>query len=167
MKRKLSKLCILFLLLGLGTLYAFLHKSEGVSGNEWILAQKAYVGTLADFAEDLDDVYALYISGGMDKTTFLTEWEKLSSVYEILSLKKAQDDKKHPVAPEGHTKSTKRGAEALEEIQNAFGELLSYSVADGKPVKRTELLYRHMACSKKIQEEIDVFMKAYQEAKGR
>lgn len=146
-------------------LFYLTQRVHGVSGNQWILKQKEQINILTDFSEDLDDVYALYISGAMDKSSFLDEWQRLSEAYSIIELQRKQQNEKNTVAPEEHTEISKKGAEAINTVFLDFRLLLNASVKDGIPVKRTELLYNHMAYSKQIQEELDIFIKAYKKAK--
>ena len=162
-KKLLIVVTIVFFLTS--TLFYITQKVNGITGNEWILKQKEQIYMLADFSQNLDDVYALYISGAMDKDSFLAEWQRLSDAFGVMEFQRTQDSEKNVVAPEKHTKTSREGAEAINTIFYDFRLLLNASVKDSIPIPRTELLYQHLDYSKKITEELEIFMKAYQKAK--
>ena len=125
-KRKiwLPVVIILILIFVIG-IAASMPKSSEISGIEYFSMQGRYMDDLENFADQMDDVVSLYISGAIKEEDFLIHLQQLEEEEKIMKGLYDKEKKENPVKTGSHTYDTKAGCEAVEACFFAFESLVS------------------------------------------
>lgn len=126
-------------------------EERGITGNEWLVKQKVLLDDLSAFTEGMDEVYSLYLVGGISATDFLTELRLLKQQYVILNQFYIQLKNDNPVKEGSHSYVSKRGSDGIATYYSLLGEVIDNSVdAKGSPLKAEELAYVYMAYQQQL-----------------
>lgn len=132
-----------------------------VTGNEWLLIQKQSLQDLESYTSGMDEVFALYIVGGISDNDFLSEVELLKQQYKILKQFRVELKTAHPVKEGSHSYVSKRGTDALENYYRTIGEILDYAITDdGKPRSADELAYGYLAFQQTLSTSLAEYITA-------
>lgn len=127
------------------------EKETGITGNEWLMKQEVLLEDLSAFTEGMDEVYALYIVGGISSEDFLLELRLLKQQYAILNQFYTQLKNENPVKEGTHSYVSKRGSDAIATYYSLLGEVIDNSVdKNGTPLKADELAYVYMAYQQQL-----------------
>ena len=129
-KVSIKKMLITVLMASAGALLvlwgitAFREYNRYISGDEWFAKQYVYVNDLADYADSVDTVMALYQCGTISKEDYLSHISVLKS--ELGIMRKDYNDEKeaHPVRTGTYTYTTKKGCEAVESLYDIYDDIL-------------------------------------------
>ena len=122
------------------------NEESYITGNEWLLTQKKCLKDLEAYTAGMDEVFSLYIVGGITDEDFIAEHNLLKQQYEILKKFRAELKADNPVKEGSHSYVSKRGSDALDKYYDTVGELLDYAIKeDGKPRPTKELSYGYLA----------------------
>lgn len=126
-------------------------EETGITGNEWLVKQKVLLEDLSAFTEGMDEVYSLYLVGGISESDFLTELRLLKQQYAILNQFYAQLKNENPVKEGTHSYVSKRGSDAIANYYTILGEVIDNSVDEkGSPLKADQLAYVYMAYQQQL-----------------
>lgn len=127
------------------------NKESGITGNEWLVKQKVLLEDLSAFTEGMDEVYSLYLVGGISESDFLTELRLLKQQYAILNQFYVQLKNENPVKEGTHSYVSKRGSDAIANYYSILGEIFDNSVdGKGSPLKADQLAYVYMAYQQQL-----------------
>ena len=119
---------------------------EYITGNEWLVKQKASLTDLDAYTSNMDEVISLYAIGSMSETDFSAELDLLKQQYDILVALREKLKQENPIKEGSHSYLSKRGTDALDRYYDTLGEVLNnLTTADGNPLAPEEMTYRYMA----------------------
>ena len=155
--KRLLAICIAVCLLC--TLLVGCSEEENyITGNEWLLVQKQSLTDLEAYMSGVDEVFSLYIVGGITDDDFIEELSLLKQQYEILKKFRSELKAENPVKEGSHSYVSKRGSDALDNYYKTVGELLEYAVnEEGKPLPPDELSYGYLA----YQQTLSTYLSEY------
>lgn len=136
-------------------------KEEGVTGNEWLVIQKACLEDLEAYAAGMDEVYTLYLTSAITQEDFLTEVRLLKAQY--ITLNQFYDDMKakNPVKEGTHSYISKRGTEGMEKCYSVLGKILEDTVdGQGRPKAPKELSYTYLAYKQELTTALSEYVTA-------
>ena len=144
--KRLLAICIAVCLLC--TLLVGCSEEENyITGNEWLLVQKQSLTDLEAYMSGVDEVFSLYIVGGITDDDFIEELSLLKQQYEILKKFRSELKAENPVKEGSHSYVSKRGSELLEYAVNE----------EGKPLPPDELSYGYLA----YQQTLSTYLSEY------
>ena len=149
-----------FLVLAAIGIWWYFSYSKSVSGPEWLAMQDTYIDQMESYADEMDDVFALYISGNISQEDFKNHIAVLKGEFSIMlkAYEKAQKD--NPIRTGSHTYSSKIGCESVEKCFETIGNILEMA-SDEKNSSDTSILgYKYLA----YQQEIIVSLSDYMAA---
>jgi hypothetical protein len=136
-------------------------EDDYITGNEWLLVQKQSLSDLEAYTSGMDEVFSLYIVGGITENDFVAELDLLKQQYEILKKFRSELKVANPVKEGSHSYVSKRGTDALDDYYDTIGELLDYAVNDsGKPLSPDELSYGYMAYQQTLSTSLSEYVTA-------
>lgn len=159
----MRRLIIVTLLLSLllGILSSCGSAKKGITGNEWLVKQKDCLDDLQAYANGMDEVYVLYITGAITADDFSAELNLLRQQYKILLGFYDTMKSENPVIPESHSYISKRGSDAISRLYEVFQDILDNSVdADGVPFPADQLSYTYLAYRQVIINDLVEYMTA-------
>nr|WP_303183333.1 hypothetical protein [Lachnoclostridium phocaeense] len=107
------------------TVRFYLSYSNERTGEEWFSCQATYMKDCEAFANGMDDVFSLYISGSIAEDDFLVHIKILEEQLEVMEAVYTEDEASHPVRLGTHTYSTKKGCDAVKGCFGVFGDILA------------------------------------------
>ena len=107
--------------------------AKGVTGNEWLLMQEERLDELELLADNMDEVFSLYVMGAIGSTDFLTEIELLKQQYAVMNEMYDAEKREYPILPENNSYAAQKGVEGLERVREILGAILNNAAADGVP----------------------------------
>lgn len=158
--KKQMRASVLVLLLSLTLLISGCSQKQ-ITGNEWLLKQKECLDTIEIFAEEMDEVYSLYIVGSMTEEDFIAEVRLLKAQHGVLTQYYDQLRSENPVKEGSHSYVSKRGSEGMEKCYKALGEMLDSSIKeDGRVLSVDELAYLYLAYRQEFSAAISEYVTA-------
>lgn len=136
--------------------------AKGISGNEWVLMQMSYLDELELFAENMDEVFSLYVIGAIGATDFLTEIDLLKEEYSIMDSVYKAEKQSHPILPESNSYAAQKGSEGFERVREILLLILNDAVVDGSPLSPEEAAYMYMAHKEELTDNLAVYLTAVQ-----
>lgn len=116
-------ICIIFA--GGGTFYYFHSIKDEITGEEYLKKQAVHVDELETYADNMDNVVALYLNGNIEEQDFINHLDVFQQELSLMKASYQQEKQEHPVKVGSHTYATKKGSEAIEECYEIFGKILS------------------------------------------
>lgn len=136
---------------------------DGISGDEWLMKQDVYMEDLQAFADGMDEVYSLYISGAISADDFSNELSVLKDQFAIIQAAYEQAKRENPILPEDYSYAAQRGVAGVENIRRILGEILDNSLdQDGTPLSPAQLLYMYLASGQELSNYLADYLTAYQ-----
>lgn len=143
---------------------------EYITGNEWLIVQKQCLTDLDAYTSGMDEVFSLYLVGGMEKNDFLQEIRVLKQQYAILKEFRVKLKADNPVKEGSHSYVSKRGTEALDNYYDTLGEILDYAIDEtGQPLPTNEMSYGYLAYKQSLTSSLSEYVTAvvwYEETKS-
>lgn len=165
-KRTFKKLChigipLIVIAVFIGTFFIKFKKDNGLSGNEWFSLQSEYMDKLTAFCLNMDEVYALYISGDMSESNFIMEYALLKNEWDVLDASYEKFLEENPVAPGGHSYISKRGEQAVNSLRVTIKDILD-STKEGNTIIGTDkMLYMYLAHNQQAQYHLAEYTVSY------
>ncbi len=134
-----------------------------VSGDKWLMQQEECVLGLQAFAENMDEVYSLYISGSISPDDFYNELSVLNAQLSVLKADYANRKAESPISPGNNSYEAQRGIQGIEGIQNTFQSILNESLdSSGAPLSPEPISYIYLAYRQQINSYLSDYITAYQ-----
>lgn len=142
----------------LACVFLFPKHDKGVTENEWLIHRKEDISNLEVLAENVEDVYTLYISGGMSAEQFVNERLLLVAQFNVCNKLYEDAKKDDKVIPGSASWISGEGVKSLENTFQYFGDLLNESVdGTGSPLSPEEMSYLYLSCKEKLTDSISAF----------
>ena len=132
--------------------------SREQSGMQWFQKQSGYLDTLNGYADSMDDVFALYLSGSINEEDFIVHLDGLQEELKIIYAAYCAEVRTHPVTIGSHTYMTKKGAESVENCYLLFQELIDMSYQNY--MAKDVLTYKYLAFHQKFIDSLSEYMTA-------
>lgn len=161
--KKISRIVLPLIVTALfvGTFFIKFKKDSGINGNEWFAMQSEYMDKLTAFCLNMDEVYALYISGDMSESNFIMEYALLKNEWEVLDASYERFLDENPIAPGGHSYISKRGEQAINSLRSTIKDILD-STKEGNTIIGTDkMLYMYLAHNQKAQYHLAEYTVSY------
>lgn len=136
--------------------------AKGVTGNEWLLMQEERLDELELLADNMDEVFSLYVMGAIGSTDFLTEIELLKQQYAVMNEMYDAEKREYPILPENNSYAAQKGVEGLERVREILGAILNNAAVDGVPLPPDEAAYMYMAYKDELADNLAVYITAVQ-----
>ena len=133
-------------------------ESKKITGEEWFDMQAEYISDFETYADTVDTVISLYISGSLDAEDMLSQISMFRSELIVLEQDYARAEEEHPVKAGTHTYASKRGCEAVEEIFTLYDNLME--TIENNYADRDVLLYKYLAFRDELTDSIAKYMAA-------
>lgn len=134
---------------------------EKITGNEWIAGQGEHLGALEGLAEEMDEVYSLYVIGAMDPSDMENEIKLLKLKYAACIRDYGTYNEEHPIAAGGHSWFSKKGWAALEGVHQEIKLLLDSTLdGDGTPLPTDQILYLYVSYRAELSDGLADFRAA-------
>lgn len=135
---------------------------KGTDAEEWILDRYETMGVIEMYCGELDDVVALYVSGGMTEEEYLQEVSVLNEEFSMMKEAREEDE----IKVGSHTEETKRGQEGYEAIWTHLGILTESLGSDPSLLDAKTLAYFYMAYRDALSQDFEDYYGAYLAAGG-
>lgn len=145
----------------IGTFFIKFKKDNGLNGNEWFSMQSEYMDKLTAFCLNMDEVYALYISGDMSEGNFIMEYALLKSEWEVLDASYEKFLEETPIAPGGHSYISKRGEQAVNSLRATIKDLLDSTKKNNTVIGTDKMLYMYLAHNQQAQYHLAEYTVSY------
>lgn len=140
----------------------FCSQSRKKDGNEFFGEQNTIMNTLTSFMEQMDNVYALYITGTMSSDDFLTQRQNLMIAYNLIQVDYDNYLAKNPVKTGSYSYVSRRGMNAIQSLRQNIQNLLDNTVDEiGQPLNRNEMAYIYMVYQECINEDLCEYAVAF------
>lgn len=160
MNKKLLKVIIsVILLFFVGWGIFLLTHPGGRTGAQWLAKQSEYMNQISTFAEDVDTITALYISGSISETDFLNHINVFEKELNILKNVYNDELKNTPVRIGTHTYYTKEGCESVKESYILMENILTMLKENSSD--KSTLSYKYIAYQQEVTQKVVTFMFAY------
>lgn len=151
------------LLVGAGAVLGiktYLNYSKQITGIEWLDMQEEYIDEMETYADNMDDIFALYLSGTISSEDFLNHLTVLSN--ELKVMKAVYEDAKNdnPVRTGTHTYSSKTGCEAVERNYETFEKIINMAALEENYSDVNTLGYKYLAYQQEIVDNLADYMGA-------
>lgn len=134
------------------------HKAERTE-TEWFERQQSYLDNLETFANNMDDIYALYLSGSISESDFTTHVQSLEKQFKLIEYAYNRELKEHPVKINTGSYHTQKGIEAVQGCFQTFEDIFTMTEKNYKDPK--SLAYKYIA----FQQDISKYLSTYTAAK--
>lgn len=163
----IRKRCIAFLTVTVTGLMMFAGcVSRGITGNDWILMQESHLSDLEMFADNMDEVFSLYVMGAIGTTDFLTEIALLREEYLIIDSIYEAEKQEYPILPESNSYAAQKGSESMERVRDILASILNSAIVNGIPLSPEEAAYMYMAYKEELANNLAIYMTAAQYIKA-
>lgn len=125
-----------------------------VTGTEWFLKQEPVIENVGLLLGDMDEVVALYVSGGIDAAAFSAEIDIKKAQYNVLR-NEYNASKQEMVIKEGsHSYASRVGSEAVDDLILTVGEMVEgFQRADGSVISPNEAAYVYIGFQQVVKDE--------------
>lgn len=139
---------------------AYLDYSKQISGLEWFDMQEKYIDEMETYADNMDDVFALYLSGTISEEDFINHLTVLSNELKVMKAVYEEDKAKNPVRTGTHTYSSKTGCEAVEKNYDTFEKIIIMAASKENYSDVNILGYKYLAYQQEIIDNLADYMGA-------
>lgn len=137
--------------------------SNEINGDEWLLKQQEYLPSIQAFAEEMDEVYTLYIIGSISPQDFAQEVILLRQENVLVQTWYKQERDKNPIAPESNSYTAQKGIHGIESSLTVFTKILNESLGqDGSVPSREQTAYTYLSYRQELNQHISEYITAYQ-----
>lgn len=159
----MKKIIILIALAGavITGIIIFTRTDKKITAEERIVMEMEHVENLSRFVEQADNVTAAYSAAEMDKDAYIERNNVLKNEFYILKNSFSVWQEEHPVKTGTETEITKRGEQAIINMQNDIDTLLDCTFNEGVPYDIYQLYYRYMLQKDKVKADSIDFIIAY------
>lgn len=146
---------VILLILAFTLIY---REQQKITGVEWLAVQETYVDQMADYADNMDTIFALYIGESISQEDFLNHVEILED--ELLMMDAARNEMKQEyiVKTGTHTYSSKKGCEAVDQCYKTLEDILAMAKENCGDIEA--LSYKYLAYHQTIIDELAEYMTA-------
>ena len=131
---------------------------NSISGDDWLLMQRASMDELTSFTATMDEVYTLYFTQEINKSDFKNELLILNNTLNIMRAQREEFKTKYDIIPESYSYAAKRGVDAVDALYLSLSDLLMGSVDElGEPKSVFDVSYIYTA----YKEEITSYLADY------
>ena len=158
-KRKIGIFVVAVILI-LGSISAvktYQYYSRQISGMEWLKQQEKYITDLKSYSENMDNIFTLYITGGISQEDFLNHLSVLNDELTILKADYQKAKEEHPVRTGSHTHSTKSGCEAVEKCYDTLSNLIEVASSKENYSNTDILSYKYIVFRQEITDQLSIY----------
>lgn len=160
-RRKTVILALLSILIAVAASTAIYTSYSGqLTGTEWFQKQDKYIDSMETYAQSMDDIFALYISGSISEEDFLNHISVLQSQLTIMEKTYAKAEVENPVKTGSHTYSSKKGCESVKGCYEVLNEILDMASKEENYSDIELLSYKYLTCQQEIIEHLADYMAA-------
>lgn len=156
-------IAIVVFLVGIGIIariIAYLDYSQEITGTEWFDMQEEYIDEMNTYADNMDDIFTLYLSGAISAEDFQNHISILSDELKVMQTVYEKYKEEHPVRTGTHTYSSKIGCEAIENCYDTFEKILDMASQEENYSDINTLGYKYLAYQQEIIENLADYMGA-------
>lgn len=141
---------------------------QGISGDEWVIMQMDYMDDIDAFTKGMDEVYTLYVSGGITAEDFLTEVRVLKQQNLIMQNVYESEKENNPILPDSYSSIAQKGIQSIEDMRNIFTNILNESTdADGNALSQEEIAYLYISYNDELKTDLASYLVAYEYITGQ
>lgn len=156
-----NKVLVIILCIVLIIVFSGCNNVKRITGNEWLIVQESCFDDLESFCAGMDDVYALYISGGITASDFAVEVAILKEQYKMMYSSYEELKKNNPIQPESHSYLSQVGSEAMNNIYLTIEATLNASLdSTGQALSIDNIAYMYLAQRQELTEYISQYTSA-------
>lgn len=141
---------------------------QGITGDEWVIMQMDYMDDLDAFTKGMDEVYTLYVSGGITAEDFLTEVRVLKQQNLIMQNVYETEKEKNPILPDSYSSIAQKGIQSIEDMRNIFTNILNESTdEEGNALSQEEIAYLYISYNDELKTDLASYLVAYEYIAGQ
>ena len=163
MKKRISIILIIIAVavgVGLGVFFGT-RGEKRIDAEERISMEMDYMQNLTNFIDQVDNVTAAYSSAQIDKEAYKERNEVLKNEFFIIKNEFSIWLDQNPIKTGSETYVTKRGEQALLNMQDDVEKLLDCTFNNGEPYDIYQLYYRYMLQKDKVKADSIEYLVAY------
>lgn len=160
-KVKIGKILMIVLpcvVLAIAGIYLYANEHNKRTGPEWFELQSKYMGEFQVYSENMDDIFALYITGTISADDFANHLNVLKQELDIMSVMYHEELKAHPIKTGTHNYSTKKACEAVEDCYRIFDEIITMGWNNMDDVEA--LSYKYITYQQEVIDNVAEYMAA-------
>lgn len=132
------------------------------TGKEWLEEQGQYITEFEEYADTMDSILSLYVTGNLTQEAFLEHLDALNDELLIMQAGYNTAKEDHPVKVGTHTYATKKGSESVEKCYGIFQDMIHMEQQEYQDVDT--LSYKYLAYQQKLVDCMSDYMACIQEA---
>ena len=141
---------------------------QGITGDEWVIMQMDYMDDIDAFTKGMDEVYTLYVSGGITAEDFLTEVRVLKQQNLIMQNVYETEKEKNPILPDSYSSIAQKGIQSIEDMRNIFTNILNESTdEEGNALSQEEIAYLYISYNDELKTDLASYLVAYEYIAGQ
>lgn len=141
---------------------------QGISGDEWVIMQMDYMDDIDAFTKGMDEVYTLYVSGGITAEDFLTEVRVLKQQNLIMQNVYESEKENNPILPDSYSSIAQKGIQSIEDMRNIFTNILNESTdEEGNALSQEEIAYLYISYNDELKTDLASYLVAYEYITGQ
>lgn len=156
-----SILFVFVFVVGGGVLYYMQTTADEITGEEYLKKQNIHVDELEIYADNVDNVVALYLNGNIKEKDFLNHLVVFQQELDLMKASYQEEKQTHPVKVGSHTYATKKGTEAIEECYEIFEKIIG--MMEENYQDKESLSYQYIAYHQDIIGALADYMTAVEE----
>lgn len=152
---------ILLLLVGGGIFYYQQSTQNEITGKEYLKQQAVHMDELEIYADNVDNVVALYLNGNIKEQDFMNHLSVFQQELALMNASYQKEKEEHPVKVGSHTYATKKGGEAIEECYTIYGKILT--MLEENYHEKETMSYKYIAYHQDVIGALADYMTAVEE----
>ncbi len=141
---------------------------QGITGDEWVIMQMDYMDDIDAFTQGMDEVYTLYVSGGITAEDFLTELRLLKQQNQIMQQVYESEKEENTILPNSYSSIAQKGIQSIEDMRNIFTNILNESTdEDGNVLSQEEIAYLYLSYNDELETDLASYLVAYEYITGQ
>ncbi len=141
---------------------------QGITGDEWVIMQMDYMDDIDAFTKGMDEVYTLYVLGGITSDDFLTEIRVLKQQNLILQKVYEAEKENNPILPDSYSSIAQKGIQSIEDMRNIFTNILNESTDEnGNVLSQEEIAYLYLSYNDELKTDLASYLVAYEYITGQ
>lgn len=141
---------------------------QGITGDEWVIMQMDYMDDIDAFTKGMDEVYTLYVSGGITAEDFLTEVRVLKQQNLIMQNVYEAEKENNPILPDSYSSIAQKGIQSIEDMRNIFTNILNESTdEEGNALSQEEIAYLYISYNDELKTDFASYLVAYEYITGQ
>ena len=141
---------------------------QGITGDEWVIMQMDYMDDIDAFTQEMDEVYTLYVSGGITAEDFLTELRLLKQQNQIMQQVYESEKEENTILPNSYSSIAQKGIQSIEDMRNIFTNILNESTdEDGNVLSQEEIAYLYLSYNDELETDLASYLVAYEYITGQ